>query len=149
MSFTARLEGDLTPLLAAEYQAFFGDDARLAVIGLRDPEGTLELSSLVIAADALQLSGNAVIAPGGWPERVNLTGRVVSPDGGPVRLPIGGVVPVELRQHPNAGDAWQADSPGAGDLVYNTACELLFADACPYRRALGPEDPGAGLPQRP
>ncbi|MCA9525094.1 MAG: hypothetical protein KC549_02210, partial [Myxococcales bacterium] len=67
----------------------------------------------------------------------------------PVRLPIGGVVPVELRQHPNAGDAWQADSPGAGDLVYNTACELLFADACPYRRALGPEDPGAGLPQRP
>ncbi|MEZ4466908.1 MAG: hypothetical protein R3F43_21285 [bacterium] len=67
----------------------------------------------------------------------------------PTRLAVGGVVPVELRQHPNAGDAWRADSPGAGDLVYNTACELLFADACPYRRPPGPDDPGAGLPQRP
>ncbi|MEZ5767114.1 MAG: translocation/assembly module TamB domain-containing protein [Paracoccaceae bacterium] len=115
MSFTARLDGDLTPLLAAEYQDFFGDDARLAVIGLRDPEGTLELSSLVIAADALQLSGNAVIAPGGWPERVNLTGRVVSPDGGPVRLPIGGDptwvdrIGLTLAFDELEGDDWQAD----------------------------------------
>jgi hypothetical protein len=51
-----------------------------------------------------------------------------------VRLPIEGVVPVVLREHPNAGDAWSATSPAAGDLVYTVACELLVRGPCPTAR---------------
>lgn len=58
------------------------------------------------------------------------------------------VVPVELRRHPNAGDAWRSMAPGGGDVVYNTACELLYGGMCPGRRAV-PDDPNAGLPRTP
>lgn len=62
-----------------------------------------------------------------------------------VRLPIGGVVPVNLRNHPNAGDAWRASSPGAGDRAYTVACELLYDGACPVPL----EEPMQGLPLAP
>lgn len=51
-----------------------------------------------------------------------------------VRLPVEGVVPVVLRDHPNAGDAWSAVSPAAGDHVYTVACELLVDGPCPTPR---------------
>lgn len=66
-----------------------------------------------------------------------------------LRLPIGGIVPIELRQHPNPADAWTAASIGAGDLIYNAACDLLFQGACPHRRDYGADDPTPGLPTRP
>ena len=46
------------------------------------------------------------------------------------------VVPVELAQHPGAGDVWRATSPDAGDLVFNAACALLNGGACPAPRPL-------------
>jgi hypothetical protein len=61
---------------------------------------------------------------------------------------IGGVVPIELRWHPNAGDTWHAIAPGGGDLVYNTACELIFGGVCPHGRLLR-GDPNLQLPRRP
>jgi hypothetical protein len=61
------------------------------------------------------------------------------------RLPIGGVVPVELRTHPNAGDAWRASSPEGGDRVYTVACQLLYDGDCPM--PLG--EPMQGLPLAP
>lgn len=72
---------------------------------------------------------------------------VTTPDAVGFRLAIGGIVPVELRQHPNAGDTWRAAFPASGDRVYNAACDLLFGDACPHRRMGG--EPIAGLPGRP
>ncbi len=63
-------------------------------------------------------------------------------------LAVLGVVPIELRRHPNIGDAWRAIAPGGGDLVYNTACELIYAGPCPNRRAVA-DDPNSGLPRTP
>lgn len=62
-----------------------------------------------------------------------------------VRLPIDGVVPVVLRDHPNAGDAWSSVSPAAGDHVYTVACELLVDGPCPTPRA----EVMQGLPMAP
>lgn len=70
------------------------------------------------------------------------------PDALEARVEIGGVVPVELRTHPNAGDAWWSSSPDAGDLVYRVACELLFDGPCPTARGAG-DDAFQGLPRAP
>ncbi len=115
LNFTANLAGDPTALMAPDYRDFFGDDVALAVEGQRAADGRLDLSRLDIAADALNLSGNAVIAPGGWPERVSLTGAVVAPDGGPVRLPFGGDpswvdrLGLTFAYDASLGEDWQAD----------------------------------------
>jgi hypothetical protein len=58
------------------------------------------------------------------------------------------IVPIVLRQHPNVGDTWHAIAPDGGDLVYNTACEVLFEGACPNRVEVSP-DPNARLPRSP
>ncbi len=63
---------------------------------------------------------------------------------------VGGIVPVVLAEHPNRGDAWTASASGGGDLVYNTACELLHAGACPSRRPVPQgEDPNQVLQRTP
>ncbi len=57
------------------------------------------------------------------------------------------VVPVTLGAHPNVGDVWRATHPDSGDLVYNAACELLFAGGCPSPRPMPVElDPCQALP---
>ncbi len=63
--------------------------------------------------------------------------------------PIDGLVPLVLRDHPNAADAWHASSAQGGELVYNTACELIFAGACPHRREPIGADPNETLPRAP
>ena len=63
-------------------------------------------------------------------------------------IEIAEVIPLVLRRHPNAGDAWRSSAPGGGDFVYNTACELLYAGTCPDRRAAA-EDPNLSLPRTP
>lgn len=75
-------------------------------------------------------------------------GDVLVLDALDAEVAIAEVVPVELRRHPNAGDAWRSAAPGGGDVVYNTACELLYGGMCPARRAV-PDDPNAGLPRTP
>ena len=115
LNFTANLAGDPTALMAPDYRDFFGDNVALAVEGQRGADGRLDLSRLDIVADALTLSGTAVIAPGGWPERVALTGAVVAPDGGPVRLPFGGDpswvdrLGLTFAYDVSLGEDWQAD----------------------------------------
>ncbi|MCB1331260.1 MAG: hypothetical protein KDK28_18205, partial [Maritimibacter sp.] len=115
MAFAANLQGDPTALLAPDFQDFFGDDVQLAVEGQRAPDGQLDLTTLDISADALQLSGNAVVAPGGWPERAQLTGALASQSGRAVRLPIGGeptwVDRADLSFDYDAarGDDWRAE----------------------------------------
>ncbi len=61
---------------------------------------------------------------------------------------VAGVVPIELRRHPNIGDAWRSLAPAGGDLIYNTACELIYAGPCPTRRPVA-DDPNSGLPRTP
>jgi hypothetical protein len=76
--------------------------------------------------------------------------RVTVAEGEEAAFTIGGVVPVVLAEHPNRGDAWTASSSGGGDLVYNTACELLHGGACPSRRPVPTnEDPNQVLQRTP
>ena len=81
---------------------------------------------------------------------VRRTDRLVLPEPhDPAGFEVGGIVPVELRRHPNVGDAWTAVSHGQGDLVYNTACELLYGGTCPDYRQIRGDDPNRVLPRSP
>lgn len=63
---------------------------------------------------------------------------------------IGGVVPVELRAHPNAADAWWSSAGAGGNLVYNAACALAAGGECAAPRPAPPAgDPNETLPQVP
>ena len=62
---------------------------------------------------------------------------------------VGGVVEVELRWHPNAGDTWHSVSLGrGGDLLYNSACELKNGGRCARARRVQ-VDPNSHLPRTP
>ncbi|PIE06997.1 MAG: hypothetical protein CSA74_09460 [Rhodobacterales bacterium] len=131
LDFTAKLEGDPTALLAEEYRAFFGKDVRLAVAGRQDTAGMLDLATLDIGAEALTLSGSALIGPGGWPERVALAGKVAAPGGGAVLLPLGGDptsvegIALSFSHDAAQGEDWRAevtlDKLSRPDLKLETA----------------------------
>ncbi|MDJ1008206.1 MAG: translocation/assembly module TamB domain-containing protein [Paracoccaceae bacterium] len=88
--FDISLAGDLRPLVEPEYRAFFGTRAVLEATALRRRDGTTGLSGLTIETGALRLSGEAEIGPGGLPRSFDLAGRLASPDGGALLLPIAG-----------------------------------------------------------
>jgi translocation and assembly module TamB len=88
--FALSLGGDITPLLAPDYRAFFGSDATLEAEGQGTAEGGLRLSRLVIETAGFGLSGRIALAPGGLPEDAALTLRLGLPDGKPVVLPLPG-----------------------------------------------------------
>jgi translocation and assembly module TamB len=84
------IDGDPTPLLTEETREFFGNDISLQARVIRDAAGRTELPQFTLRANAVSLEGSAVIAENGWPETVDVEGRVVNPEGGPVVLPFGG-----------------------------------------------------------
>jgi translocation and assembly module TamB len=88
VAFRAELSGDPSVLLKPEARAFFGTDVRLVLDGLRRGNGLTEFSAFELDAGAMSLSGDAVFRPGGWPLKLNLTGRIANADGTPVRLPL-------------------------------------------------------------
>jgi hypothetical protein len=62
---------------------------------------------------------------------------------------VGGVVEIELRWHPNAGDIWDSVSLGrGGDLIYNAVCEMKNSGPCMRARRVR-ADPNAHLPRTP
>ncbi len=85
---TAALSGDLTPLMAAEYQPFFGTDSTLDAVIARDAAGATVLEDFSLRTVSLSLTGSAALAPDGAPQRFNVTGLIADPAGTPVRLPI-------------------------------------------------------------
>ncbi len=87
--FAASLGGDLAPLFLPEYAEFFGPEVALIAEGQRAPTGRMDLSHLSIRTRALDLTGAAVIAADGLPEKINLQGKMEL-DGTPVLLPLGG-----------------------------------------------------------
>jgi len=92
IAFTADLGGDVTPLLAPDYQAFFGTDTKLDLSGQRDADGRLEISRLEVTSQALALSGSLDMASSGVVENLALNGQVSHTDGSPVTLPMTGPV---------------------------------------------------------
>lgn len=118
----ARLElrGDITPLIAPQYGAFFGDDLHLNLLGGRLGDGAFELNTLSLSAEALQLTGSAAFAADGWPLALQLSGEMRGADGHPVLLPISGsatyadIATFELSYAADQGAAWEAKFNAAG-----------------------------------
>ncbi len=111
--FTADLAGDIAPLFAPDYRAFFGPDIRLAVTGSIAPDGTLDLPKLTLAAQAITLGGQVRIGADGLPDRIDLTGRIAATDGAPVLVPLPGPptridhAALSVRFDKAQGDGWQ------------------------------------------
>lgn len=111
--FEARLDGDLTPLMAADFHPFFGQQSAVELTGRRAADGALDIDRLSLSAAQLALDGTLALDAAGWPERFDLTGNIG--DGTvPVRLPVAGP-PVTLgqatitaRYDAAQGDRWRA-----------------------------------------
>ena len=94
-NFNVDLRGDLRPLIADQYDPFFGASTVLRVEGSALGVGGLRLSNLIIAADQVVLRGSAELDAQGWPAKLDLRGRLGNGDGSRVLLPISGN-PVEV-----------------------------------------------------
>ncbi|SLN33180.1 Translocation and assembly module TamB [Aquimixticola soesokkakensis] len=114
-TFTVDLGGDVTALFLTQYQDFFGPDVALTTTGSLYPNGALDLSALSLDARAITLEGTLSLGADKFPTAFDLDGRISSPDGSPVLLPLSGepvrVQNVDLRALFEAGasEDWNAD----------------------------------------
>lgn len=114
--FRAALGGDISPLLQPDYRAFFGDQVSLVAEGRREPSGRMELSRLEIDAQAVDLRGELVLGPDGFPLRADLAAEIGLPDGGEVLLPLAGertylrAGSVRLTYDAARGEGWTLDA---------------------------------------
>ena len=112
--FRLDIGGDITPLLEGDYQAFFGENVALVAAGRQLPDGRFDLSALDLKAERLNLSGGALIGAEGWPERLNLTGRIADPTGDVILLPLSGPktfvddVALNLQYDQAISEDWEA-----------------------------------------
>ncbi|WP_172295694.1 translocation/assembly module TamB domain-containing protein [Pseudoruegeria sp. HB172150] len=112
--FSAQLSGDITPLMESDYIAFFGDDISLNISGVRQTDGSIDLDRLALQARSIALDGTVSVSAEGWPEQVDITGRVVSPEGGEVLLGLPGAqtwmreADLSVQYDQAAGDNWTA-----------------------------------------
>ncbi len=112
--FGLDIGGNIAPLLAPDYQDFFGTDVALIAEGTQSEAGGFNLSSLDLRADKLRLTGSAAIGPGGWPTQLSLDGAIASADGDIVLLPLAGPKTYVDRVNLNIGydravsDDWTA-----------------------------------------
>lgn len=110
--FVTSIGGDVAPIFAPDYREFFGSDIQLDVTATQTPDGRVLLEGLDLTADAITLTGTAALAADGWPERLALQGRIATPDGGPVLLPLSGPrtrvhgVDLDLSYDAETGDNW-------------------------------------------
>ncbi len=112
--FEARLDGDLTPLMAEDFRPFFGTETALDLRGVQSADGALGIEQLSLSAAQLTLEGSLALDAAGWPRQFDLSGRVGNGDA-PVRLPVAGP-PVTLGEariaaayDAESGDRWRAD----------------------------------------
>ena len=110
--FAADLSGDIAPLFAPDYRAFFGPDIHMSVAGTRAGSGALDLTALRIAARQITLAGRMRLGADGLPEVIDLSGRLGAADGAPVLLPLPGTptrvrgADVSLQFDAARGDGW-------------------------------------------
>ena len=130
--------GDITPLFAPEYAAFFGTDVTLNASAQLSDDGAIVVDELDIMAEQFQLSGAINISNTGWPNTLNMSGNMASSDGSPVLLPISGEkVFVQSMQFQLAFDAAISDQLTLSfDISQLSRAELAIA-----RIALG----GSGI----
>lgn len=115
-TFGADVRGDIAPLFAPDYQAFFGNDIALTLNGRSLPEGGTEIPAFTLNAAAIDLSGALIIGADGLPLEIDIDGLIAAPDGTPVLLPTGGT-PTEVERaeltvsfDAAAGDSWTGET---------------------------------------
>ncbi|MFC2966998.1 translocation/assembly module TamB domain-containing protein [Acidimangrovimonas pyrenivorans] len=110
--FSAEIGGDIAPLFAPDYRAFFGPDIQLAVTGAQLPSGVTELSQMQLTARQITLAGKVTLAPDGLPQFLDISGQMAAADGAPVLLPIPGQrtrvgrADLLLKYDAGQGDGW-------------------------------------------
>lgn len=143
-AFALDLGGDLRPLLASQYHDFFGERSVLRAEGTAFGVGGLRLSNLILGADQVVLRGAVAFDAQGWPEMIDLRGRLGSGGTTRVLLPIGGVptevsgMSLNVQYDAAQGDAWT----GAFDIT-SLGRDGLFIDALALSGG-GVIVPGAG-----
>jgi translocation and assembly module TamB len=121
-AFGLRAQGDISTLVLPDYRDFFGPLVRLSLDGQVASDGTFDIATLSLASRALNLTGNARIAPDGWPQAITLDGSIAQANGRPVTLPFGGGdisvgnVILDVTYDTADGDAWRGDF-GITDLA--------------------------------
>ncbi len=110
LAFHANLGGDIDPLLAQEYRAFFGPDLQLSIDGTTAPDGQVALNELGLKTQALALDGNLKMSSGAL-ESANLNLQITPPNGqDAVILPVSGATTTlgnaKLVLHKSLGEIW-------------------------------------------
>lgn len=114
LNIAAQVSGDPGALVAPDYRAFFGTSARLEMDGARGPDGRFVLRTFDLETEAMTLSGSAALTAQGWPERLQVGGRIELEDGSPVLLPLGGeqtrvtTAGIGIRYDQDQDDTWAA-----------------------------------------
>lgn len=88
--FDLDLGGDISTLIAPDYQSFFGSNVLLRAEGFRQTDGTVELKDFALSAADAFMTGSLRVDRNGWPERFAVTGDLGSPYGPLIRLPVAG-----------------------------------------------------------
>ena len=86
----ADIGGDVTPLVPAAFDGFFGTDTRLKLDGTRRADGSLDLRDFSLTSQALALNGGLSLGVGGLPTAFDITGTMGRSDGAPLQLPVPG-----------------------------------------------------------
>ena len=84
------ITGDISPLFAAEYGAFFGNDASLQLRIDQAADGSVSVPQLALEAGRIALGGSLEIGGQGWPQRIDLQGGITAVGSEPVLLPLSG-----------------------------------------------------------
>ena len=117
---TLDVGGDISPLFTAEYQGFFGTDARLAAEVLRAANGRVDVRQLALDAGRVALNGAIEIDPQGWPALIDLSGGITALGDAPVLLPLTGPktfvdgMDLSISYDAAVSDDWRADISIAG-----------------------------------
>ncbi len=119
--FKVDLSGDISPLLAPNYRAFFGSNSTLRASGTAAASGGFDMDALRITAQALDITGQLSVAANGVPSQFDLSAQVQDPSGAPIVLPLGLDMPgsiagADLRASFDAakGDTWTLSANLAG-----------------------------------
>lgn len=111
--------GDLTPLFAPDYRAFFGQNISLTSVLRQIPDGSTRLDQLLLTSRALTLSGDLVLAPNRLPQRFALDIALADPEAESILLPLPGArtslgsANLKARYDAERGNTWTL----SGDIL--------------------------------
>lgn len=129
--FALTLAGDVRPLLAPDFRAFFGDDLSLEAEGKHHDDGRIDLQRLVLEAGGVAVSGRLGLAGDRTPTTAALTVRLGLPDNSRVRLPSPGASTfaraglLRLRFDRSRGPDWTIDGTLEGYRRGGTSVAML------------------------